>query len=286
MHVYNKERSNHAKLYKSFLKMKDLGIGVFDSGIGGLTAVKAISEFMPGENIIYFGDTLRMPYGNKNTEDILCFADQNIRFLESMGVKVIVAACGTVSSYIERLNSNVPIFEVITPACKAAVKVTKNSKIGVIGTTAAIKSNSYLNCISEIQRNVKCWQRDCPLLASLIEDGNIEYTNEDLKKNLDSYISPLIKKGIDTLVLGCTHYPVVQPVIKKMFGDKLNLIDPSRELAIALKKFFIDNHLNKAEEKMGNHNFYVSGDPEKFSLNAEQFLNREITVKNINIEAY
>ena len=266
--------------------MKDLGIGVFDSGIGGLTAVKAISEFMPSENIVYFGDTLRMPYGNKNTEDILYFADQNIRFLESIGVKVIVAACGTVSSYIKRLSSNVPLFEVITPACKAAVNVTENSKIGVIGTTAAIKSNSYLNCISEIQSNIKCWQRACPLLASLIEDGNIEYTNEDLKTNLDSYISPLIRKGIDTLVLGCTHYPVAQPVIKKMFGNKLNLIDPSRELAITLKKFFRDNHLNKAEEKIGTHNFYVSGDSEKFSLNAKQFLNREITVKNINIEAY
>ncbi len=266
--------------------MKDLAIGVFDSGIGGLTAVRAISEIMPNENLVYFGDTFRMPYGNKSIDSILYCANQNMRFLESMGVKIIVAACGTVSSYIKKLSSQVPLFEVITPASTAAVEVTKNSKIGIIGTAAAIKSNSYLNCINGIQRKVKCWQRACPLLASIIEDGDIEYKNTNLRVLLDSYISPLIRNDIDTLILGCTHYPLVQPVIKRMFGSKINLIDPSREVAEFLKMFLKNNRLNRESERTGIQKFYVSGDTERFSLNAKRFLNREITVKNIDIESY
>lgn len=266
--------------------MKDLAIGVFDSGIGGLTAVKSISEIMPNENIVYFGDTFRMPYGNRSIDSILYYAQQNIRFLESMGVKIIVAACGTVSSYIKKLSSNVPLFEVITPACNEAVRATKNSKIGIIGTAAAIKSNSYSNCINEMRIRVNYWQRACPLLASIIENGDIEYKNNNLRSLLDSYISPLIRNDIDTLILGCTHYPVVKPVIKMMFGSRINLIDPSRELAKVIKIFLNNNCLNRVCEKTSIQRFYVSGDTEKFSLKAKQFLNREINVENIDIESY
>lgn len=266
--------------------MKDLAIGVFDSGIGGLTAVKAISAVVPNENIIYFGDTLRMPYGNKSKESILHYAQQNVRFLESMGVKIIVAACGTVSSYIKKISSHIPIFEVITPACKAALRVTRNSKIGVIGTKAAIDSNSYAECISIVREETKCWQMACPLLASLIESGNIKYENNDLRNLLNLYISPLIENDIDTLILGCTHYPLVGSVIKRMFGSKINLINPSEELAEVIKLYLKDNNLNRESKKGSIQKFYVSGDVRKFLLNARRFLGRDINLKSIDIESY
>ena len=269
--------------------MNDKSIGVFDSGLGGLTAVKKIMELLPYENIVYFGDTYNVPYGNKSREQILNFAQNNIDFLESQNVKLILAACGTVSSYINFVNSSVKLFEVITPACITATKITKNQKIGIICTVTAMKSNSYKNCIKNINKNVFCAQESCPLLVPLIENGYINYDVNMLKTALDFYISPLIEQNIDTLILGCTHYPVVQDIIKKMFSN-IKLINTSEELVKSLK-FFLEknnlcNNINKKNNKFGTLKFYVSGDTEKFKQNSQVFLNFNIQVSNKKINTF
>ncbi len=269
--------------------MNDSSIGVFDSGLGGLTAVKKITELLPHENIIYFGDTYNVPYGNKSREQVINFAQRNINFLESQNVKLILAACGTVSSYINFVNSKVKMFEVITPACIAATKMTKNQKIGIICTETAMKSNSYKNCIKNINKNIFCAQESCPLLVPLIENGYINYNVNMLRVALDFYISPLIKQNIDTLVLGCTHYPVVQNIIKKMFGD-IKLINTSEELVKNLKIFLEKNNLynntNKKNNKFGTSKFYVSGDIDKFKQNSQIFLNSNIQISNIKLNNF
>ena len=197
---------------------KNKPIGIFDSGLGGLTTVKAIKNLLPNEDIIYFGDTGRAPYGTKSEKTIVSYANQDINFLKSKNVKMIVSACGTVSSHINKLENPELVTGVIEPSCQTAVKLTKNYKIGVIGTTATIKSGAYKNVLKKICPKAKIISQECPLLASLIENGFIDKSSEILLKTIDIYMKKLIEEKVDTLILGCTHYPIVKDVINNALG--------------------------------------------------------------------
>ena len=250
-------------------------IGVFDSGLGGLTAVRQLRRVLPGEDIVYFGDTGRMPYGDKSKETIISYTHEIAEFLKSFGVKAILAACGTVSSYLPCISEE--IFGVVKPACAAAVKTSKNKKIGILATSAAIKSESYLNELKKICSDADYFPKACPLLAPMVEHGDISFENEFLRKTLYEYITPLEKEGVDTLILGCTHYPILLPVIEKMFEGKFNLIDPGKESAKTLKKYLESNEMSAGETQNGFKKFFVSGDETEFAKSAKLFLKKDIS---------
>lgn len=255
--------------------MDNRPIGVFDSGIGGLTALKAIQDIMPHENVVYFGDTGRMPYGDKSKETIIGYTHEIANFLKNFEVKAILAACGTVSSYLPCINED--IFGVVKPACAAAVKASKNKKIGILATNAAIKSEAYLNELEKICSDAEYFPKACPLLAPMVEHGNINFENEFLRKTLHEYISPLEEKGVDTLILGCTHYPILLPVIEKMFKGKFNFINPGEEAAKTLEKYLKQSGKSANESQNGFKKFFVSGSEAEFAKSAKFFLKTDIS---------
>ena len=214
--------------------MNNKPIGVFDSGLGGLTAVKELLKVLPYENIIYFGDTGRVPYGDKSRKTILKYALQDIEFLKSLDVKMILAACGTVSSILEEshVNIEIPFTGVIVPTAAAAANATRNNKIGIIGTTATIKSGSYKRELLKINPNLQIFEQDCPLFVPLVENGFIEKDNKATLIIAEKYLAGLRNKKIDTLILGCTHYPIISEIISKVIGPEVKLIDSGREAAI------------------------------------------------------
>ena len=209
-------------------------IGVFDSGLGGLTAVRQLRRLLPGEDIVYFGDTGRVPYGSRGHDVIVRYAQQDIRFLLSQNVKFIMAACGTVSSTYpsaEAAQLPVPYTGVIGAAARAAAAATKNKRIGVIGTAATIRSDSYATQLKDLVPGVQIFARACPLFVPLVENG---YVNGDKVTQLmiEEYLTPVRDSGIDTLILGCTHYPLLKKMIGDFVGDSVTLIDPGKLTAI------------------------------------------------------
>ena len=270
--------------------MNNKPIGVFDSGLGGLTAVKELLKVLPYENIIYFGDTGRVPYGDKSRKTILKYALQDIEFLKSLDVKMILAACGTVSSILEESNVNIeiPFTGVIAPTATAAASATRNNKIGIIGTTATIKSGSYKRELLKINPNLQIFEQDCPLFVPLVENGFIEKDNKATLIIAEKYLAGLRNKKIDTLILGCTHYPIISDIISKVIGPEVKLIDSGREAAI-----FAANALSFSEnlterKNSGSSVFFVSDTVNSFSKNAGLFLQQNVSqkVKMVDIEKY
>ena len=270
--------------------MNNKPIGVFDSGLGGLTAVKELLKVLPYENIIYFGDTGRVPYGDKSRKTILKYALQDIEFLKSLDVKMILAACGTVSSILEERNVNIeiPFTGVIAPTATAAASATRNNKIGIIGTTATIKSGSYKRELLKINPNLQIFEQDCPLFVPLVENGFIEKDNKATLIIAEKYLAGLRNKKIDTLILGCTHYPIISDIISKVIGPEVKLIDSGREAAI-----FAANALSFSEnlterKNSGSCVFFVSDTVNSFSKNAGLFLQQNVSqkVKMVDIEKY
>lgn len=266
--------------------MNSKAIGIFDSGLGGLTAVREIKKILPEENIIYFGDTGRVPYGTRSNETIIKYAKQDINFLMSFDIKAILIACGTVSSVaLEKIRGNygIPIYGVVEGAAAAAVKSTKNKKVGVLGTGATIKSNAYMNAIKSIDSSVEVFNKACPLFVPLVENGYFNLDNKAAKIIAEDYLSELIKNKVDTIILGCTHYPLLAPIIEKIVGEDVTLIDSGKEAACLLK-----SKIEISGEKGGICNYYVSDTTEDFSKYAEMFLNENITdsVRHINIEDF
>ena len=270
--------------------MNNKPIGVFDSGLGGLTAVKELLKVLPYENIIYFGDTGRVPYGDKSRKTILKYALQDIEFLKSLDVKMILAACGTVSSILEESNVNIeiPFTGVITPTATAAASATRNNKIGIIGTTATIKSGSYKRELLKINPSLQIFEQDCPLFVPLVENGFIEKDNNATLIIAEKYLAGLRNKKIDTLILGCTHYPIISEIISKVIGPEVKLIDSGREAAI-----FAANALSFSEnlterKNSGSCVFFVSDTVNSFSKNAGLFLQQNVSqkVKMVDIEKY
>jgi glutamate racemase len=261
-------------------------IGVFDSGIGGLTVVKEIMNQIPGEDIIYFGDTARLPYGSKSRKTVTTYTRQIVRFLMNKDVKAIVIACNTASAFaLEAVKSEVdiPIIGVVKPGANEAAKTTRNGRIGVIGTVGTIQSGIYNEILSKTNPMVKVFGKACPLFVPLVEEGLIDdpVTFEMAKR----YISVLMDKDIDTLVLGCTHYPLLRKTIRKIVGEEIVLVNPAYETAKSLRDVLVDNGLINDSAHKPNHEFYVSDGAEKFRQFANTILPCEVKeTTDINIE--
>jgi glutamate racemase len=263
-------------------------IGIFDSGIGGLTVAKKIFELLPFENVIYFGDTARYPYGPRSKAIVTKFSYQDVNFLLTQKVKFIVVACNTASSLaLEELkqNHNISMIGVVEPGAKAAVTNTRNGKIGVIGTVGTIHSDAYRKAIHRLDHRLKVHSLPCPLFVSLAEEGYIRKKATHLIAL--EYLHPLIEKGIDTLVLGCTHYPLLKSVISRTMGKKVKLIDSAEETAKEVKRFLGTNDLLIKSRKPAFRNFYVSDVPDRFMEVGKRFLKGKIDkVQKIDIDEY
>jgi len=227
---------------------------------------------MPSEDIVYFGDTARVPYGIKSKETIIRFSIENILFLLKQDVKLICVACNTVSSMALPVIMNhfrVPIVGVLTPGVREAVYATQNKRIGVIGTKGTIKSRAYENEIRQLDPKVKVTAVACPLFVPFVEEGWL--SGDVVLAVARNYLKPLKDARVDTVILGCTHYPLLKPVIREVLGKEINLIDSAKQVAIEVKKILAaQGELNKS--RRGKHKFYVSDNPEWFSGLAERFL--------------
>lgn len=270
--------------------MNNNAIGVFDSGLGGLSAVKQMLKAMPDENIIYFGDTGRVPYGNRSRDTIRRYALQDANFLLKHNVKMVVAACGTVSSVAPDLESSlkVPYTGVVLPTCFTALRESKNGKIGVIGTTATINSHSYKTRIEQKNTSFQVFEQDCPLFVPLVENGVIDRNDMIVKLVVEKYMSGLKNAGVDTVILGCTHYPILKDAISDYMGKDVLLIDSGEETALYTKKVLEENALTNNSGKQGSAQFFVSDTPDNFEKIASLFLSKDMQgkVSQINIEEY
>lgn len=249
-------------------------IGVFDSGLGGLTAVKELNRILPNENIIYFGDTARIPYGTRSRETVLRYAREDVAFLRKHPVKMIIAACGTVSSVLGTNSpvEDIPFSGVLYPAADAACAVTKNGRIGVIGTPATIRSGSYEHALHTINNDVSVTAMACPLFVHLVEYG---YTNRDNKITrlaAEEYLEPIRAAQVDTLILGCTHYPIIRDIIADIMGEGVNLISPGEEAAKFAKHCLEERDLLTDSTEQGRNVYYVSDSVSMFRENAKHFL--------------
>ncbi len=261
----------------SYKKSANGGIGVFDSGVGGLTVAGEIFKILPFESVIYFGDTARCPYGPRSKRIVQEFSVQNVNFLISLGVKIIVVACNTSSAFaLDHLKRdfNLPLMGVIEPGSKAAVNSTRNGRIGVIGTAGTIASRSYSKAIKRINKTLSVFSYPCPLFVSLAEEGFLDKKATYLIAQ--DYLKPLKKDKIDTLILGCTHYPLLKKVIAQVMGNDVTLINSARETAIELKESLRKKGLLKQVSKTPVHKFFVSDQPEKFIQIGQRFLGKKI----------
>ena len=265
-------------------------IGVFDSGVGGLTVAKEIMQQIPNERIIYFGDTARVPYGSKSKTTITKFTKQITRFLMTQNVKALVIACNTMSAYaIDEVEKdvNLPVIGVVKPGARVAVSQTKNKRIGVIATEGTIGSGMYERFITNIDPEVSVLGKACPLFCPLVEEGMLDdpVTDEIARR----YLKDLMDQDIDTLIMGCTHYPLLAPALKKLVGDKVRLVNPAyetaRELKVMLKEEDLLNDLPFGEGD--NHEFYVSDLADKFRNFAANILgDPSLTTDKVDIEKY
>lgn len=261
-------------------KKRNYPIGVFDSGLGGLTVVKELMRHLPNEDIVYFGDTARVPYGTKSKESIIRFSKENVSFLLRHKVKMVVIACNTSSSLalpILKRTFTVPIIGVIDPGAKRAVETTKNKRIGVIATIATVHSQAYTKSIKRLNPSVKVVGQSCPLFVPLAEEGWFHK-----KATFDiagEYLRPVRKFKADTLILGCTHYPLLKQIIQKVMGPRVKLVDSATEVAHQVKALLERQHLNRLQNKQKRYTFLVSDQPQHFRKLARRFLGRNI--KNV-----
>lgn len=259
-------------------------IGIFDSGVGGLTVVREIFKKLPEYQIIYFGDTARTPYGTKSKETIIKYAREDAKFLLDKGAKIIIIACNTasaVASSILQKELGVPVFEVIGPAVKRAVGVTKNKRVGVIGTRATVGSGVYEESIKKINTEIQVTSQACPLLVPLVEEGWLD--KPETKRIVKKYLQPLKNKQIDTLILGCTHYPVLKNIIKRI-GRHVKLVDSAEEVVCELQSFLAGNEgVEKILTKSVDHKFYVSDLTPQLPRIAEKLLGQKVKLEKVEV---
>ena len=243
---------------------RDSAIGVFDSGIGGLTVLHKIIEALPRENTVYLGDTARAPYGTKSVETVLRYSFENGEFLVEKDVKLLVVACNTSTAIaLGRLRERfaVPVIGVIEPGVRRAVKSTKNKKIGVIGTDATIQSGAYTRALKAADSAIEVYSRACPLFVPLVEEGWTD--NAVVELTVKNYLGSLKQSGIDTLILGCTHYPLLKTVIRGFMGKAMRLVDSAEEIAIEVAALLRRRSLARKKGK-GAHGFFVTDAPDRF----------------------
>lgn len=266
-------------------------IGVFDSGLGGLTAVRSLRQILPEEKLIYFGDTARVPYGSRSRETILKYARQDIRFLKSFDLKAILIACGTVTTTsldVLQKENTLPIIGVVEPTCRRALLVTQNKKVGIIATLASIRSGAYEAVLRRLDPEVEVIGKSCPLFVPLVENGRIQRGDVVIETVAQEYLEPLKATGIDTLILGCTHYPMLTDIIADVMGPDVTLISAGEECAFELKRMLKARSLRADEHQQAEPEFYVSDRPEDFEQIASVFLreNMRHTARRINIDQY
>jgi glutamate racemase len=263
-------------------------IGIFDSGIGGLTVVKQLMRLLPDEQIVYFGDTARIPYGTKSKRLIEQYALEDARFLLQYDVKAMVVACNTASSLaMDVLDKelDIPVIGVVVPGAQTAATLTQNQKVGVIGTLATINSGSYSKEINRLNRNISVSGQPCPLLVPLVEEGWLDdyVTILTLKK----YLNNLIAEKIDTLILGCTHYPLLEKTIQSVMGPDVQLIDSGKETAKEVKSLLIKNGILNNSGRVQENKFFVSDIPAKFEEIGSRFLGQELNnVERVDFDKF
>jgi len=251
--------------------MSALPIGIFDSGVGGLTVLHAIANRLPHENLIYLGDTARVPYGTKSAATVERYAVEDAAFLVEKGIKLLVVACNTASAMArERLRRefDVPILTVLGPGARMAARVTRNGQVGVIATEATVESGAYVRAIHEAGGDIKVIQQACPLFVSLVEEGE---TNSPITRlAVEKYLTGLQDQHIDTLVLGCTHYPLLKPVIAELMGEGVTLVDSAEATAAEVETLLRENALLNEQTATGERRFYVTDAARRFQRIAER----------------
>jgi glutamate racemase len=258
------------------MRNKDSAIGVFDSGIGGLTVLQRIVETLPKENTVYLGDTARAPYGTKSVETVLRYSLENTQFLVEKGVKAVVVACNTSTALALthlRDHLSIPVVGVIEPGVRRALKSTKNRKVGVIGTEATIQSGAYTRALKEADAAVEVYSRACPLFVPLVEEGWTE--NAVVEMTVKAYLASLKQSGIDTLILGCTHYPLLKKSIRKFMGSNVRLVDSAEETANEVATSLKRDLLTKKNGR-GIHSFFVTDAPDRFVKVGRRFLGEKV----------
>ena len=260
-------------------------IGIFDSGVGGLTVVKEIFKYLPEYQIIYFGDTARLPYGTKGADFVKKYSAKITDLLIQKGAKIIIIACHTSSAwsseYLKRNFKDIPIFEMISPAVDEVLATTKNNKIGIIGTPGTIKSDSWKAKLLNAKLSLKIYSKACPLFVPLVEEGWID--KKVTKEIIKEYLIPLKLKRIDTLILACTHYPFLDKEIKKIVGAKIKIINPAQSLAKQVKQFLSGNPKIASQIKKGeSHQFFFSDEPYNLNKISKICFRKEIKAKITN----
>ncbi len=252
-------------------------IGVFDSGVGGLTVVRALMERLPFENIIYFGDTARVPYGVKSVETICRFAGEITDFLLKSGVKILIVACNTMAAVASEVISglsSVPVLNVIEAGALAAISVTRRKYIGVIGTPATINSNAYARAIHRLDPAMRIYSHACPLFVPLVEEGWLDHPVTRLTAM--EYLKPVTCHKIDTLVLGCTHYPLLKPLLQELVGGEISLVDSAEAMAEQTARTLAQTDMRNPRRTGPEYRFYVSDVPLRFQAIGERFLGRAL----------
>ena len=269
---------------------KTAPIGVFDSGVGGLTVVREMIRQLPNENIVYFGDTARVPYGSKSQNTIIRFSEQIIRFLKKKKVKAIVIACDTASALAldaVRDEFEVPILGVVIPGARAAVEATQNLKVGVVGTDATVQSGMYTKIIHGMNPEITVIEKACPLFVPLVEEGFKEH--KVTQEIIDFYLESIKRTDIDAMILGCTHYPLLRSKIRAYMGDGIQIVNPAYETAMDLKKLLKEQDMVNDGQKApySHYEFFVSDAAEKFRHFANSVMPFDISKINVvNIEEY
>jgi len=268
-------------------EMVERPVGVFDSGVGGLTVVSQLFRILPQEDIIYFGDTAHLPYGSKSKEAVTHYSLDIANFLKAQKVKIIVVACNTASSFALsslRENMEIPVIGVIEPGAQAAIDTTRNFKIGIIGTEGTIKSRAFEEALKRIDRNVKVFSQACPLFVPLVEEGWLD--KPETSQIAEKYLSPLKDKDIDTLILGCTHYPLLKELLGRIMGQEVSLIDTAEATAKAVERRLGEKNLLRKGNRKTVYKFFVSDDPEKFLQLGRRFLGKSMDkAERVNLEA-
>lgn len=270
--------------------MDGRAIGVFDSGLGGLTVVGKIAALLPGEDIVYFGDTGRVPYGNRSAGTIEQYAVEDERFLLKQGVKLVVAACGTVSSVAPYTGDilPVPFVGVVEPAARAAAAATRNGRVGVIGTGATIKSGAFRRGVEKYRPGARVFDEACPLFVPLVEAGWIDRNDAVTVETARRYLAPLVAERIDTLIMGCTHYPVLRDIIADIMGEGVTLINPGEWVAKRVKAVLGERDMLCGRDAGGKCRFYVSDLTDTFGEVARVLLGYPVEgdVKKIDLRDY
>lgn len=268
--------------------MDNRPIGVFDSGLGGLTVVRELLERLPNERIVYFGDTGRVPYGSRSPEIVKRYAKQDCGLLLEQDVKYIIAACGTVSSVAGGVLDALPVpaMGVVEPTVEAAIRATKTGRIGVIGTAVTVRSGSFEQAIKRVRPDAQVFAQACPVLVTLVESGWVDEDNTATQAVAGRYLEPLMEQKIDTLILGCTHFPLLSPIISRILGEGVTLVNSGAATAAQCAALLTRRDMLAAPDRTGGCQFFVSDQPYNFTRVAEMFLGRTVSedVRQVNTE--